>query len=81
MTFFVTAQRAFHHCTFCASLHVKTSPASQQRTWAGPDGLSYRTDSHTTATLCFRTVISSLLGMFAKRFYSFQGCRDLFWKT
>ena len=23
----ITAQTAFHHCTFCASLHVKTSPA------------------------------------------------------
>jgi len=28
MTFFVSAQTTFHHCTFCASLHVKTSPAT-----------------------------------------------------
>jgi len=33
MTFFITAQTTFHHCTFqvitahfCASLHAKTSP-------------------------------------------------------
>src|SRR6218665_1654372 len=24
---FITARTALHHCTFCASLHVKTSPA------------------------------------------------------
>jgi len=25
MTFFITAQMTCHHCTFCASLHAKTT--------------------------------------------------------
>jgi len=29
-SYFITAQTAFHHCTFCASLHVRTSPGLQE---------------------------------------------------